>query len=461
MPPLPLTTLLQTALPELSTRTRAILSTLGCYNGDVPAAGEVATLIGMRSRFQLARTLRQEGLPPFEELAGWARVLYWLFEAEGTGVSLHRLARRARLDAASAYRLVRRVTRMRWSELRRMGIAAAVERLRERCHGRPVSRCACSRPPAPARRAPRVRTPEATSRRCAPSSPHHPAGTLVPGLLVNGAPFDVAIGPDGTAYVTCVRAARLERVALEPFRSIGRVSTGPVPTRIVFNAAGTFAYVTNQFAEEVGVIDVERGEQVASIDVPGHPLGAVLAPDNRTLFVATNLDRLHAISLHSGRMRSSVSVPQVCTEIALDASGHRLFLPTWNAGRILEFETSTLQVMRRFDVGGKVQGVALPSDGRTLFAANEDGWLDVIQLSSGVRTRLQFGTTTFGVRVSPDDALVYVTLLGAGQVVVLDRWTLQVVTTLHPGGQPRRVDFDSSGRFALIANEAGWVDLVR
>ena len=77
MPPLPLTTLLQAALPELSTRTRAVLSTLGCYNGDVPAAGEVATLVGMRSRFQLARTLRQEGLPPFEELAGWARVLYW------------------------------------------------------------------------------------------------------------------------------------------------------------------------------------------------------------------------------------------------------------------------------------------------------------------------------------------------------------------------------------------------
>ncbi len=461
MPPLPLTTLLRTALPELSPRSRAVVATLGCFNGDVPPAADVATLLGLRSRYQLARALRREGLPPFEELAGWARVLYWLFQAERTGASLHCLARRARLDAATAYRLVRRVTRLRWTELRRLGIAAVAQRLRACCRTAPLTGRAWSRLSAPAKRSHGLDVPEAPTPRYAPSRLHHPAGTLVPGLPVNGAPFDVAIDSDGGAYVTCVRAARLERVALDPLRSIGRVPTGPVPTRVVFNPAGTLAYVTNQFAEEVGVIDVERGEQVAAIVVPGHPMGAVLAPDDGTLFITTNLDRLCAVSLQTGKVRGSVPVPQVCTELALDPGGHLLFLPTWKAGRILEIDTSTLHVVRSFSVGGRVQGVTLPSDGRTLFAANEDGWLDIIQLSNGVRTRLQFGTTTFGVRVSPDDALVYVTLLAAGRVVVLDRGTLRVVTTLYPGGRPRRIDFDPSGRFALIANEAGWVDLVR
>lgn len=461
MPPLPLTTLLQTALPGISRGSRAVMHTLGCFNGELPPAAEVATLVGMRSRFQLARALRQDGLPPLEELSAWARVLYWLFQAEGTGASLHRLARRTQLDAATAYRLVRRVTRLRWTELRQIGLAAAVQRLRARCHVKPGTGRARSQSSAPASHLGQHPPPEPASRRCPPARPGHPAGTLTPGLPVDGAPFDVAIDPDGTAYITCVRAARLERVALEPFRSVGCVSTGPVPTRIVFNGAGTLAYVTNQFAEEVGVIDVERGAQVAAIGVPGHPLAAVLAPDDRTLFVTTNLDRLCAISLQTGKVRASTPVPQVCTEIALDATGHRLFVPTWKVGRILEVEASTLRVARHFDVGGRVQGVSLPSDGRTLFAANEDGWLDVIQLCNGARAaRRQFGTAAFGVRVSPDDAVVYVTLLGAGQVVVLDRRSLQVVNRLHPGGQPRRIDFDASGQFALIANEAGWVDLV-
>src|SRR5690242_724691 len=215
------------------------MHTLGCFNGELPPAAEVATLVGMRSRFQLARALRQDGLPPLEELSAWARVLYWLFQAEGTGASLHRLARRTQLDAATAYRLVRRVTRLRWTELRQIGLAAAVQRLRARCHVKPGTGRARSQSSAPASHLGQHPPPEPASRRCPPARPGHPAGTLTPGLPVDGAPFDVAIDPDGTAYITCVRAARLERVALEPFRSVGCVSTGPVPTRIVFNGAGT------------------------------------------------------------------------------------------------------------------------------------------------------------------------------------------------------------------------------
>lgn len=474
MPPLPLTALLQTSLPELSTRTRAILSTLGCYNGDVPPAGDVAALVGMRSRFQLARTLREEGLPPFEELAGWARVLYWLLEAEATSASLRALARQARLDAATAYRLVHRVTRLRWSELQRLGLAAALRRFRERCRalgrqvlnsgGRPRPRRS-SVAKAGCREARNLVFPlpdglGARSSFCYPRT-GHPRGVLASKLPVGGRPFDVAISSAGIASVTRAHAAAVDFLALEPLRSLGSVQTGPVPTRIVFNRAGDLAYVTNQFAEEIGIIDVRQLSQVAAVTVPGHPMAALLSLDGRSLYVTTNLDRLWSVSLPTGRIGSSIPVSQICTELALDSSGRRLYVPTWRAGSILEVDTRTLQVLRRFEVGGKVQGLALPSDGSTLFAANEGGWLDVIHLQTGRRlTRLDFGSTAFGVAVSPDDAVAYVSLLHTGLVVIVDRATLGIRTSLHTGGQPRRITFDPSGRLALIANEQGWVDLV-
>src|SRR2546423_11531883 len=110
MPPLPLTRLLQTALPHLTPATRAVMSALGCFNGAARPASEIAALIGMRSRYQLARALRREGLPSLEELAGWARVLYWMCEATSARTSLRELAQRAHIDTATAYRLGRRPT---------------------------------------------------------------------------------------------------------------------------------------------------------------------------------------------------------------------------------------------------------------------------------------------------------------------------------------------------------------
>src|SRR2546430_13739369 len=126
MPPLPLTRLLQTALPHLTPATRAVMSALGCLNGAARPASEIAVLIGMRSRYQLARALRREGLPSLEELAGWARVLYWMCEANSARTSLRELAQRAHIDTATAYRLVRRLTGRRWSELQRTGVGTGV-----------------------------------------------------------------------------------------------------------------------------------------------------------------------------------------------------------------------------------------------------------------------------------------------------------------------------------------------
>jgi|SRR5947208_7573784 len=69
------------------------------------------------------------------------------------------------------------------------------------------------------------------------------------------------------------------------------------PTRVVVRPNGTYAYVTNQFTEEIGILDLDRRREVGAIAVPGHALGAALAPDAPTRLVTTNLDRLCAVSV--------------------------------------------------------------------------------------------------------------------------------------------------------------------
>src|SRR5467141_190929 len=110
MPPLQLTSLLQDSLPHLSYKGRAVLSALGCVNGRAPGSAELAAWLGFHDRYQFARAMRREGLPPLETLGGWARTLYWILESETSGATLRELAERDHLDPAVAYRLVRRVT---------------------------------------------------------------------------------------------------------------------------------------------------------------------------------------------------------------------------------------------------------------------------------------------------------------------------------------------------------------
>ena len=463
MPPLPLTTLLHTALPHLTAQARAVVSVLAAFNGHAPPAGELAAMVGMHSRYQLARLLRREGLPPLEELAAWARVLYWKHETDARRGSLRELARRAGVDTATAYRVVRRVTGRRWSELQRTGLATALRQFRDRCT---ILRAAADAP----RRAPTAAglTPEimeSIERRPFERSPwrlpRHPTPVLTARLPVTGRPFDVVIGRNQTAYVTRASAASVDCVLLDPLRAGGSVPTGAVPTRLVLSQRGNRAYVTNQFTEDIGVIDLERSRQIGAIAVPGHPMAVVLSRDGRTLFVTTNLDQLYAIPLGAASAMACAPVPNACAEMALDPSGTRLYVPTWCAGTVLEVELPALRVTRTIRVGGKVQGLSVPRVGGTLFVANEDGWLDVIRLSTGARlARLDLGSPAFGVAVSPDDGAAYVSLPGAGRVVVVNPLTLGVVAVLQPGGTPRHIAFDASGRYALVANEAGWVDLV-
>src|SRR6266545_329989 len=130
MPPLPLAKILSVALPSLSGEARAVVDVLACKNGLLPPAGDVAAFLGLRTRHQVARTLRRASLPPLEELAAWTRLFYWVLQWEQTGASLLALARQSHLEPATCYRLVRRLMGQPWSRVRRGGTAGAVLRFR-------------------------------------------------------------------------------------------------------------------------------------------------------------------------------------------------------------------------------------------------------------------------------------------------------------------------------------------
>jgi DNA-binding beta-propeller fold protein YncE len=468
MPPLPLAEILNVALPSLAGEARAVVDVLACKNGLLPPAGDVATFLGLRTRHQVARTLRRASLPPLEELAAWTRLFYWVMQWEQTGASLLALARQSRVEPATCYRLVRRLMGQPWSRVRRGGIAGALLRFRmiwkhsgmQQLALQPFLQAAAPQEVAgPNSNIRAVRQPA----RVVADPLGRPRGVLASRLRIAGYPFDVAIAPDGVAWLTRLHAAVLERVELQPLTSTGVIRVGIAPTRVIIGASGERAWVTNQFTKDVAVVDLACRRRIGSIAMKGDPLGAALSPDSRTLYVSTNLDRLSVFALtdNGARIVRSTALPQACAELAIHPAGNRLYVPTWKAGNILELDARSLSVMHRYEVGGRPLGVAISSDGLRLYCGNEEGWVDLVHLPTGKIVRRTLDTPVDEVAITPDQNVVYASLRTAGRIALVDAHTLASLGTLETGGLPRHIAFDRLGSVAIVANEAGWVDLVR
>ena len=464
MPPLQLTNLLHESLPHVSPKGRALLSALACVNGHPESSTELAHWLGFHDRYQLARALKREGLPPVGTLGAWTRTLYWIIESQATGATLRQLARREELDPAVAYKLIRRVTGRRWSEIRRDGLTGAILSFRDRCRsqaGGPPPRAFAKQYQAHSR--PQFVRPDPTPAGVDPRSRRTARlrGELGERVPVTGAPFDVVPAATNVALVTRGHAAAVDVLALDGAPHVVRsIAVGPVPTRVVPGAGGDWACVTSQFSEAVDIIDVGQGRLLSAIDVGGHPLGAVLSKDGQTLYVSTNCDRLVAISLSRQAVALDIAIPHGSPHLCRHPSGRRIYASGWRSGLVAEIEVPEMRVMRTFTLGGIVQEVAVTADGQTLYAANEAGWLDVVHLPTAKRTaKLRLESAALGMALSADDTDVVVGLLHAGKVIILDRHTLEIRHVVHTGGTPRVIATHPKWPL-VVANERGWVDFI-
>ena len=107
--------------PHMRPYPRAIVDAMTLSERSIGSASVVADRLGLRSRFQLARLLKQEGLPPLHKLAAWLTVLSWTIRSERTGDSLCVIAFRSKRHPSACYRLVRETTGRRWEDVRARG----------------------------------------------------------------------------------------------------------------------------------------------------------------------------------------------------------------------------------------------------------------------------------------------------------------------------------------------------
>ncbi len=289
----------------------------------------------------------------------------------------------------------------------------------------------------------------------------HPEGILTASLPLDARPFGIAISKQGVAYVTQLDAAQVARIDLPVLSLSGSVAVQSIPTSVTFDHAGAVAYVSNQFDQSVSVIDVARNLEIGRYTLGVNPLVVTMNPEGTELWVTSGHDLVFGIDVTADSLVTFFEVEGAPNGMAFHPQEEDCIYVSAFLGRTVTEFAGYLR-RRVFEMPEATpQGVAVSPDGAELYVANESGPAKVVTLSSGAVRSMAGAKFGFGLAQSPGGVVLYMSVPGLGQVLVIDRESGQVSRTIITGGQPRRIAFDMFGETALVADESGWVHVIR
>jgi DNA-binding beta-propeller fold protein YncE len=269
---------------------------------------------------------------------------------------------------------------------------------------------------------------------------------------------------NGTAFVTLPGARQVAQLSLEALALVRLIEVGDGPVRVTPHPALTRVYVSNEGDQTIGVVDLVAGLAVDTFAVTGDPVPLRVNAGGVALFVATDAHRLYRLDATTGEARDSLDLPSTSHFMEFNRGRDRLYVATRVAGTVIEIDAASMTAQRTIDVGGLTQGLVVTADGAELWVANGSGGIDVMSLASGARLAgIPTGALAgvFGLCADAGDIHVYATVPANGQLLIIDRATRSTTRTLTTGGIPREVAFDAATGYVVVANEAGWVDILR
>ena len=295
----------------------------------------------------------------------------------------------------------------------------------------------------------------------------HPAGVSMAPVALSGTPFGAAVSRTGTVYVTRYTAPSLARYQLPDLTAAANPGVPESARDVEFSPAGDLAFVANRDQQQVTIVNVGSNSIVGAVAVGGHPLRLLPHPDGQVLFVTSDLDSVFKIDIASRtitdrfRLETDISGSGP-TGMVYTADGTELIVSSLSGFiTTINVATATITDTMMLTQSGIVEDVALSPSGDTVYAAVSapNGVYLFDRQSKIFLTWIPLATLPFSLRLSPDSTQLYAA--GGSTLYVVNRQSLAVTGSLSIGGVLRHLAFDRYGRSAVIADEEGFVHLIR
>ena len=154
-------------------------------------------------------------------------------------------------------------------------------------------------------------------------------------IAVGRSPYGMGISPDGgTLYVSGFDSDEVTAVDTKANAVAWRTAVGDGPLNVAVDRDGARVYVVNTLDDTITIVDpATRSAAPGAITVGTRPIGIVLSPDARTLYVTErDADRVSAVSTASHSRGGSVEPGK--GPVAMAVAGDRLYVVSEISGEL-------------------------------------------------------------------------------------------------------------------------------
>jgi uncharacterized repeat protein (TIGR01451 family) len=262
-----------------------------------------------------------------------------------------------------------------------------------------------------------------------------PPGTITKNIQVEGGPEGIAVTPDGTkAYVANNFAGTVSVIDTANEQVENTIFIGFVgPRGVAVNPDGSEVYIANAFSDTVSVISTTTNTVTATIRVGFAPQAVAFSPDGKTAYVANESTRnVSVINTATRAQTSTIPVDGAPTDVAVSPDGTKVYV-TVSEGKVFVINTATSGVTATIPVGTRPLGVAVSPDGSRVYVTNSGSHtVSVIGTSNTVIGVIPGFNVPIGLAVSPDGAAVYVVNNGGHSLSVIEAMNDRIIETI-PG----------------------------
>jgi YVTN family beta-propeller protein len=247
---------------------------------------------------------------------------------------------------------------------------------------------------------------------------------------------------------------------------VGRVAAGADPHEVTVSADGKTAYITNYGAfaaplHTLSVVDLVSEKAAPPVDLGGlrAPHG-IQAVDRKIYFTAEGSKAIGRFDPASGKVDWILGVGENRTHMLVVAPDvNHIFTSDVNSDAISIFDRDkdadvSGWKQTRVAVGKGPEGFDVSPDGKELWAANShDGTISIVDVASRkvVQTLDLHTKMANRLKFTPDGALVLLSDLGTGELVVLDARSGKETRRISVGHGAGGILVEPDGSRAFIA----------
>lgn len=253
----------------------------------------------------------------------------------------------------------------------------------------------------------------------------------------------------------------------EKLQSINLKDNGGV--EVVFNRAGTRAYISQMETDTVYEIDVATREILRSFPTKSTWCKILeLSPDEQTLYVTNwSGNNISEIDLASGEVKRVIPTVGTPRSVYVTSDGQYLYIAGFDKGELQRIKVDDLSSEILFKSGGALRHIVADEDKQILYISDmAEAMIFRYHLDTGEMERwAKTDSNPNTIVLSPDKKLLFVSCRGTnasesyyvpgpdwGSVLVFDTETGQMLDAIVGGNQPTALALSADGTKLVSSN---------